>query len=96
MVITRIGPISCAKISGTLYALVGLFIGGFISLAALAGVFGSNTPAQGAGFAMMFGAGAIVVLPLLYGCTGFVATLVAAWLYNLLAGVVGGIEVDMQ
>jgi len=27
---------------------------------------------------------------------GFVMSLVAAWLYNLVAGMVGGIELDVQ
>ena len=38
MVIKRIGPVSCAKITGTLYAILGLVIGGVFSLVALAGV----------------------------------------------------------
>ena len=44
----------------------------------------------------MFGAGAIVILPILYGGLGFVATLIAAWVYNVVAGIVGGIELDVQ
>jgi hypothetical protein len=95
MVIKRIGPISCAKIAGTLYAILGIVIGGVFSLAALAGAFATSaadTPA----FPMLFGAAAIVVLPLLYGCLGFVMTLISAWLYNVLAGWVGGIELDLQ
>ena len=42
------------------------------------------------------GVGAIVFFPILYGCMGFVATLIGAWLYNVVAGLVGGIEMDLQ
>ena len=95
MVIRRIGPISCAKIAGTLYAILGIVLGAIFSLIGVAGAFatqGADNPI----FPMLFGAAAIVVLPLLYGCLGFVMALIGAWLYNALAGWVGGIELDLQ
>ena len=95
MVITRIGPMSCAKIAGTLYAAMGLVIGCVISLAAVAGSFGSNGAEAGVMGALV-GVGAIFILPVLYGGLGFVAALVGVWLYNVLAGVVGGIEMDVR
>lgn len=94
MVIKRIGPVSCAKISGLLYAVVGLVVGAFFSLAALAGSVASDT--AGAGFAAILGVGAIIAFPILYGCLGFVSTLVGAAIYNVAAGAVGGIEMDVQ
>jgi hypothetical protein len=30
------------------------------------------------------------------GCMGFIATLIGAWLYNVVAGLVGGIEMDLE
>ena len=95
MVIKRIGPLSLAKISGTLYAVLGLAFGAIFSVASLAGGLGSNTP-EGAGLGALLGAGAIVAFPVLYGGLGFVMSLVVAWLYNILAGAVGGIELDVQ
>ncbi len=95
MVITRIGPISCAKISGALYAILGIIIGGVFSLVALAGGFASET-AEGAGIGAGIGVAAIIVFPILYGCIGFLGTLLVAWLYNIGAGLVGGIEIDVQ
>src|SRR5438552_2944500 len=85
MVINRVGPVSFAKITGTLYAILGLVIGAFISLFVLAGGMASNRAV-----------GAIVMLPLVYGLCGFVATLVGAWLYNVAAGIVGGVEIDVR
>ena len=95
MVIKRIGPMSLAKITGTLYAIVGLILGAIFSFVALVGAFSAGLSEE-AGFPAVFGVAAIILLPLVYGGLGFVATLIAAWLYNLLAGVVGGIELDLQ
>jgi len=90
MVINRIGPVSAAKISGTLYAIIGLILGALFSVFAMSGL-GSGSSGMGA----MFGIGAVILLPLLYGCLGFVATLIGAWLYNVLAKMVGGVELDV-
>jgi hypothetical protein len=46
-------------------------------------------------FGAMFGVGAIVLFPVIYGCMGFIASLIGAWLYNILAGMVGGVELDV-
>ena len=94
MVVTRVGSLSLARIAGLLYGFIGLLAGAIISLIALAGgVAGSDS--NGVGLAVM-GVGAVVALPLLYGGLGFVMALVASWLYNVLADLVGGIEIDLR
>ena len=95
MVINRIGPLSCAKIVGTLYIFVGLVAGGILSLLAMAGAFASTT-SDASYFGAFLGVGSIIFFPLFYGCLGFVSALIGAWLYNLLAGVVGGIQLEVQ
>ncbi|MEK6374241.1 MAG: hypothetical protein AABO58_16260 [Acidobacteriota bacterium] len=45
---------------------------------------------------MLFGAAAVVALPIFYGILGFIMTLIMAALYNLVAGWVGGVELDVQ
>jgi hypothetical protein len=95
MIITRVGPVSFAKVSGFLYALIGLLVGGILSLVAMAGGFASDA-ADAAGLGAIISVGAVIILPIVYGLMGFVATLIAAWLYNLAAGLVGGVEVDVQ
>ena len=92
MIVTRIGPMSLAKISAALYALIGLVVGAVVSAVSMIGgaLGGSDTGMIG----LVFGAAAVILLPLLYGCMGFVGSLIGASLFNLAAGWVGGIELD--
>jgi hypothetical protein len=97
MTLRRIGPWSCAKVSGVLYAAAGLLIGIFFSLISL--VAGSLAAAAGDDsglFGALFGVGAIILLPIFYGAIGFVGGAIGAWLYNVVAGWVGGIEVEFD
>jgi hypothetical protein len=94
MVINRIGALSLAKLSGTLYAIIGLIIGALFSLFAMIGAAAAGGDNAGM-FGAMFGIGAIVLFPVIYGCMGFIASLIGAWLYNILAGMVGGVEIDV-
>jgi hypothetical protein len=98
MVITRVGPLSVAKIAGVLYAIVGLIFGAFLSLIGLAGMAGglANDSPGGAAFGALFGVGAIIALPIFYGCLGFVMTLIMAALFNLGARLTGGVELDVR
>ena len=45
---------------------------------------------------MLFGVAAVVLLPIFYGALGFVMTLIGAWLYNLVAGLGGGVELEVH
>jgi hypothetical protein len=99
MVIKRISPMSCAKVSGLLYAVIGLIIGACVSLVMT--TVGSLVPQEdahmaGAAIGLMFSAGAIVVLPIFYGVLGFIGGGVAAFAYNLVAGWTGGLELEVQ
>jgi hypothetical protein len=94
MVIRRVGPLSFAKITGILYGLMGLLLGAIFSLMSLVSSAFSTKEAGAMG--MIFGVAAVVVLPIFYGVLGFVSSLIAAALYNLIASWVGGIEMDVQ
>ena len=94
MVINRVTPFSLAKISGTLYAILGLVFGALFSLIAMAGAMAGGGE-NGSMFGALFGVGAIIMFPIFYGCIGFVGSLIIAWLYNVLAGMVGGVELDV-
>jgi hypothetical protein len=85
---------SCARISGLLYGLMGLLFGACVSVISLLGGIAAGSSNQG--YQMLFGTAAVIVLPILYGGVGFVGSLIAAALYNWLAKMVGGVELDLQ
>jgi len=94
MIVRRVGPLSFAKVTAMLYALMGLIFGACISLFSLLGsAFG---PKEMFGGGILFGVGAIVALPIFYGILGFIVSLISAALYNLVASWVGGVELDVQ
>ena len=94
MRITHIGPLSLAKIAFVLYAALGLVVGGLFACAALLGAsFGAAAGEEEAWMGAVFGVGAVVVLPIFYGVMGGLVALLGAWLYNVVAGFVGGIEI---
>jgi hypothetical protein len=97
MQLKRIGPLSLARLAAGLYAAIGLVIGVVIALAALVGAgfaqaAGDANPIIG----LIFGVGAVVFLPLIYGTLGALVALVVASLYNLLAGWLGGVELTLE
>ena len=97
MIIRRVSPMSVAKIAGLLYAIVGLAIGGIFSLIAMAWRGAALGDAGGSSlFPALFGIGSVILFPLFYGCIGFVMTAISAWLYNFVAGIVGGVQLDVQ
>lgn len=87
--LNRIGPRSAAKVVAVLYAIFGLIMGAFFSIAAL---FRPDAGGVGA----MWGVAAVVIFPVLYGVLGFLVTLLTTWLYNVVAGALGGIELDLR
>jgi|YNPMSStandDraft_1061717.scaffolds.fasta_scaffold97848_1 hypothetical protein len=94
MIVKRVGVLSVGRVLGCLYALLGLIIGGLFSLLALAGVTAEGRDAEPA--AQLFGVGAIVILPVLYLVIGYIGGIIAAWLYNVVASVAGGIEIELK
>lgn len=98
MVIKAVGALSVAKIAGVLYAGIGLLIG---AVFAIIGMIGFGSQLSGASSAlpfggMLFGVGAIVVLPICYGLMGFIFTLIGATIFNAAAKVTGGVQVEVQ
>ena len=90
--INRVDVLSVAKVLGCLYGLFGLIFGALFALLSLVGAGMGQEGALG----VLLGAGAIVLLPILYGVAGFVGGALTGWLYNVCSGIVGGIEVELS
>jgi hypothetical protein len=102
MVVKSVGVLSVGKVFACLYALLGLIVGAIFSLLALASALagaaagGAPPEAQLSGVvALLLGAGAIIIMPILYGLGGFVGGMIAALLYNVVAAIAGGIEIEL-
>lgn len=93
--IRRVGVLSVAKIYGALMAGMGLLVGiMFAGLSTVApALAGSDLPPF---MSAMFGVGAVVILPIVYGVMGLVMGAVGGALYNMFAGTVGGVQIDVE
>lgn len=91
--IKSVGILSCAKMLGILYGCMGLL---FIPIALIGGLASMATQqSNGAiGGAAMLAFG--IIAPFLYGGMGFVFGALAAWIYNLIAKRLGGIEIQLE
>ena len=91
--IRSIGVISLAKILAFIYAVIGLIIGGLVSILTLFGIHLVKTPEVGP--ESLAGILGVLILPILYGTVGFIGGVIAAAAFNLAAGWMGGLEVKM-
>ena len=97
MRITRIGPVSAGNVAFVLYAVIGLIFGCIVAVASLLGAtIGAASGDRSALFGAIFGVGAVILLPIMYGVFGALGAMLAAALYNLTAGVVGGVELTIE
>ena len=97
MELKEIGPVSCAKVLGIIYAGIGLIAGVIVGFFAAVGTaLGNGAEHVNPFVGSLLGVGAIVILPLLYGVLGALAGLIFSALYNVIARWVGGIQVTLQ
>ena len=95
--IHRVGVLSLAKMLATLYALFGVIFGAIMALFSLIGVgLGQAAGTDGAWFGVLFGVGALIFMPILYGVMGFLGGALTSFLYNLCSEIVGGIEIEVR
>jgi len=99
--VRKLGPMSLAKIMGALDACIGLIVGAIFSLFSLIGFGLASSGAAGNGdenaaIGLLFGVGAIVILPIFYGIFGFIGGLIMGVIYNLVAAMVGGVVMHVE
>jgi hypothetical protein len=93
--VRRIGPGSALKVGAALYGFMGLLMGIVFALVSLLGG-ALMLPAEAGVFRMFFGVGAIILLPVCYAVLGGILGAIGAVVYNLVVGVVGGLEVEIN
>jgi hypothetical protein len=90
--VTRIDPLSYAKIVGIIELIPGLIIGISYLISAASPVHSASTPS----LVYSLGALTIVVFPLIYFVLGFVGGLLLSVIYNLIASSrVGGVKITL-
>ena len=103
MTIRRFSVFSVAKMQGLLAFVIGLLIGVIYGLffmlfgAAMATMMphGENQAMGGVG-SVVGGLVIMIVIPVFYGILGFVGGCIGALVYNVAAGVVGGIRFELE
>jgi len=99
--IKQIGVMSAAKIEGLMGVAFGLVAGVFFTIVGtgasymMGNYYGNGWGGRG----MMsggFGIFAIIIMPIMYGVFGFIAGAIVAWIYNIIAGWIGGLEIEME
>lgn len=85
----RISPIQAGVVAGVLYALLGIVVAIFYYLVFLTTRATNSSLPSAAGVLVIF-------FPFIYAAFGFIAGAVTAWLYNLVAGWVGGLELQLD
>ncbi len=97
MQIKRVGVFSYAKISAVVMAGIMLIVAvplGLIMMVVGAAALTQNGAAGGVGIGM--GLAYMILLPIIYGVIGFIFGALGALIYNVAAGFVGGIELELE
>jgi hypothetical protein len=93
--IRRFNVVKTATVVALMYiVIVAIFAIPFLLIFGIAGVSLNGGPNVGAGIVGILVAGVFIVL--FYGLLGWVFTAIACLIYNLVAGWVGGIEVEVD
>ena len=99
--IRKIGVLSVAKIYAVMMLVMMLIVS--IPYGLVIMIFGAAMLGQGSEAGYAAGGGSIVVgllvmigLPIFYAIFGFIAGAIGAFLYNIFAGMVGGVEIEVE
>jgi hypothetical protein len=89
-----IGVMSCAKIMGATYGAIGLLLLPFIVIVGGVGALTRSSKEDFIAAITMLAFG--ILAPVFYGAMGFVMGALSAFLYNLFAKWVGGVQLELQ
>ena len=93
----RVDPISLAKVMSIGLALFGFIVGAFFALFAVAGagIGAALSESTEPLFGVLFGVGAVVILPVVYAILGFFTGLLYALVFNAAMRWTGGLQIDL-
>ncbi len=94
MKLKRVDPVSCGKMLGALYLVLGLIAAAVMVVIVLIGVVGGGGGGNNAVAGIASGLLMAVFVPVFYGVLGFIGGLIMALIYNLVASFVGGVEME--
>jgi len=94
--IRRFDPLQLGKVFAIVYGGLALLITPFMILIALAGGHQSGGLQGSGGLVGMFGIGFALIFPFIYALAGFIGGIIGAFIYNLAAKLVGGIQVEVE
>ncbi len=84
--IKKIAPLQAGKMLAAIYALFSIIFVPFLLIAALVSPKGSG------GLSMVI----VLVIPVVYIVMGFIGGVIGAFIYNLVAGWMGGMEIEYE
>lgn len=95
MILRRIDPMSLAKVQAVVYGIL------LFALAVPSACFGAMVGSLGSeyggdAFGAGFGLALIIVYPILGVIFGFIGGLLTAWIYNLVADRIGGVQLEFD
>jgi len=100
--IRKLGVLSVAKMYAVMMLVISLLIaipyGLFIIVFSLigAGSAGGDAAIMLGGGGIVMGLGVMIGMPIMYALMGFVFGALGALIYNVFAGMVGGIEIEVE
>lgn len=103
MTIRRFGVFSVAKVNGLLGFVIGLIIGVIYGLflilfgAAMSAIAPSGNDALAGGVStVVLGIIMMIAMPIMYGLMGFIGGAISAVVYNIAAGMIGGVKFELE
>ncbi|HEU4434703.1 MAG TPA: hypothetical protein VFR51_15065 [Pyrinomonadaceae bacterium] len=102
MTIRRFGVFSVAKMQALIGFVLGLIIGVIYGLifiimgASMAAIAPREEAAFGGVSTVVLGVIMMVAIPLFYGILGFIGGMIAALIYNAMAGLIGGVKFELE
>jgi hypothetical protein len=95
--VKRFGVLSVAKLQSAVMGVMGLIFGLIYgAIAAVTGIIALISGSKAGILALVGAVAAVILFPLFYAAIGFVFGALSTWVYNIVAGRIGGIELELE